>query len=305
MNGWIKIALVILSFSVVGCSKKLSNNMKEGKNQSIDIQGHRGARGLLPENTIPAFLLALDLGVSTLELDVVISKDKQVVVSHEAYFNHEITTQPNGDTVSLKEEKKLNLYKMTYSEISKYDVGMKFHPRFPTQEKIKVSKPTLKAMLEASETYIKKKKLKNIQYNIEIKFDQPEYNPSEKEFSQLVLKEIYSAGIQKRCNIQSFTHTVLNAVHELDPNIKTVILVENKKTYEDHLNKLNHKPYGYSPYFGLVNQDLVDKCKRDNIKLVPWTVNKLDDAQALVKLGVDGIITDYPDLINKISVFTD
>ena len=103
-----------------------SKNM--GTVKGFDKQGHRGCRGLMPENTIPAMITALGLGVTTLELDVVITKDKQLVVSHEPFFNHEIATKPNGELVTEAEEKSLNIYQMTYAEVRKYDVGMRPHP---------------------------------------------------------------------------------------------------------------------------------------------------------------------------------
>ena len=112
---------------------------------TFDKQGHRGCRGLMPENTIPAMLHALELNVTTLELDVVITKDKQVVLSHEPFFNHEITTKPDGALVAEAEEKSLNIYQMTFEEVKRFDVGTRPHPRFPLQKKlslIHISEPT-------------------------------------------------------------------------------------------------------------------------------------------------------------------
>src|SRR5688572_8669254 len=102
---------------------------------AFDTEGHRGCRGLMPENSIPAMMKALEIGVSTLEMDAVITKDNQVILSHEPFFNHEITTKPNGEAVTEAEEKSLNIYRMTYSETQQYDVGLKPHPRFPNQQK--------------------------------------------------------------------------------------------------------------------------------------------------------------------------
>ena len=108
----------------------------------FDKQGHRGCRGLMPENTIPAFLKAIELGVTTLEMDTVITKDKKVLVSHEPFFNHEITTQPNGNYIHENEEKLFNIFKMNYADTLSFDVGLKAHPRFPEQKKIKATKLT-------------------------------------------------------------------------------------------------------------------------------------------------------------------
>ncbi|MCY7329566.1 MAG: glycerophosphodiester phosphodiesterase, partial [Saprospiraceae bacterium] len=94
-------------------------------NKTFDLQGHRGCRGLMPENTIPAMLRAVDLNVNTLEMDVVITADGQVILSHEPFFNHEITTKPDGTPVTGVEEKQLNIYKMTYAQTTRYDVGLR------------------------------------------------------------------------------------------------------------------------------------------------------------------------------------
>jgi len=97
---------------------------------AFDVEGHRGSRGLMPENTIPAMLKAVDLGVTTLEMDAVVTKDKQVVLSHEPFFNHEISTKPDGTEVKQEEERSLNIYQMDYSQVKQFDVGMRTHPRF-------------------------------------------------------------------------------------------------------------------------------------------------------------------------------
>src|SRR5438128_2424457 len=102
----------------------------------FDKEGHRGCRGLMPENTIPAMLKALELGVTTLEMDAVITKDGQVILSHEPFFNHEITTKADGKFIDEKEEKNYNIFKMTYAETHQFDVGLKPHPRFPQQQKL-------------------------------------------------------------------------------------------------------------------------------------------------------------------------
>ncbi|MFM8834550.1 MAG: glycerophosphodiester phosphodiesterase family protein, partial [Cytophagales bacterium] len=121
----------------------------------FDVQGHRGARGLKPENTIPAFLTALDYGVTTLELDVVITKDKKVLVSHEPWMFSGICLTPDGNTILGKDEKRYNIYELTYEEVKKFDCGSIGNGHFPEQEKIKISKPLLSDVIVAAETHIK------------------------------------------------------------------------------------------------------------------------------------------------------
>ena len=132
-NNFIK--LFITSFIFISCASTINNTTLNDEAQKIsadakalgefDIQGHRGCRGLMPENTIPAMLNAIGLGVTTLEMDISISKDKKVFLSHEPFFNHEITTKPDGGFINEKSEKSFNTYKMNYADIIKYDVGMK------------------------------------------------------------------------------------------------------------------------------------------------------------------------------------
>ncbi len=121
------------------CSCKIVklNTQSSPKFPDFDIEAHRGGRGLYPENTIIAMKNAIDLGVNTLEMDAVISKDKQVVLSQEPYFNNEISLLPNGKSISLKDQKTYNIYKMDYNEVKKFDVGSKVHNRFPGQVKFK------------------------------------------------------------------------------------------------------------------------------------------------------------------------
>jgi glycerophosphoryl diester phosphodiesterase len=123
----------------------------------------------MPENTIPAFLKAIDLGVTTLEMDAVITKDSKVVISHEPFFNHEITTRPDGDTFQESEERSLNIYQMNYEEVKTYDVGLKVNPRFPQQQKMHAVKPLLKDVIDSAEAYASLHIKKPVFYNIETK----------------------------------------------------------------------------------------------------------------------------------------
>lgn len=112
--------------------------MSCNQEQNIDIQGHRGCRGLLPENSMPAFIRAIELGVHTLELDLAISKDKKVVVSHEPFMSRKICLYASGNEILQSMDMKYNLYEMTYDEIKQFDCGLKFHPDYPNQAKISV-----------------------------------------------------------------------------------------------------------------------------------------------------------------------
>ncbi len=268
-----------------------------GKNKVIEWQGHRGARGVLPENTLPAFAHALDQPtIRTLEMDVVISKDNQVVLSHEPWFSHEITTKPDGNPVTEAEERHLNIYTMTLDSIRRYDVGLKLHPRFKHQKKMPATKPTLDEVVALAVAH---KRGKEILYNIEIK-SSPEYDgvysPQIQEFAGLVAEKVIKLGIAGQTTIQSFDVRPLKYLHTAYPQLQLALLVENTNSLESNLEALGFTPQIYSPAYALVTPELVRKCHNKHMRIIPWTVNLDSVAQALIAMGVDGIITDYPEL---------
>ena len=276
------------------------SQIKKGRN-TIDKQGHRGCRGLMPENTIPAFIKAVDLGVNTLEMDIVITNDNQVLVSHEPFFNHEITTLPNGEFMLESNEKELNIYKMPYSEVIKYDVGLKVHPRFPQQHKMKVHKPLLSEVIDSVEIYAKANHKPALYYNIETKTTPQTdgiFHPEPKEFVELMMRVIFEKKIENRVIIQSFDIRTLHYLHKKYPEIKTAFLVEDfdKKEFLKQIEDLGFVPTIYSPAQNLVTTQLVKECKSRKVKLIPWTVNNFSDIHKFTKMGVDGIISDYPNL---------
>jgi glycerophosphoryl diester phosphodiesterase len=271
--------------------------------KQIDIQGHRGARGLFPENTITAFIEAVKLGVDTLEMDVVISKDLQVVISHEAWMNDAFCIRPDGKEVEANSREKYNLYKMTYANIAKYDCGIKGNKEFPLQKKITEHKPLLSDVIKRVEAFVSENKLTSIKYNIEIKSEEGEddiFNPEPKKFVELVYHEIEKYKIIERINLQSFDVRILQEIKKKHPAIQTALLVENEDSLEINLKRLGFIPNTYSPDFYLVDDVLVKNVHKHNMKLIPWTVNEITDIKKMVALGVDGIISDYPDRVIKI-----
>lgn len=272
--------------------------------RSYELQGHRGCRGLMPENTIPAFLKALDLGVNTLELDVVISQDGQVVVSHEPYFNADFTTKPDGTPVTKPEQKILTLYRMPYAEIQRYDVGMRGNARFPEQEKQRVVKPLLRDVIAAVEAHRVNGNVPAFGYNIELKSEADEYDksqPQPAEFCRLVNQILTEARLDPaRVVIQSFDFAILQHwQQQMDAKkmlpVRLSALVENIRGIDYNLEKLGFKPAIYSPNYQLIGRDGIDKLHQLGIKVIPWTVNTTKDMRRMIDLGVDGLITDYPD----------
>lgn len=273
--------------------------------QTFDKQGHRGARGLMPENTVAGILRSLDLGVTTVGMNVVISKDNQVLLSHEPYFNNEISLTPAGKPISLKQERTFNIYQMDYEAVKKFDVGSKVHKRFPGQQKFVAYKPLLREVIDSVEAYVKLHKLPKPNYAIEVKTVRKgdlEFHPEPAEFSQLVMDVVNEKKIGKRTIIQAFDIRSLQYVHEKYPKIKTALMIDEKADFENNIKDLGFIPTVYSPYAVLVGKGLVDRCHAMGIKIIPWVVNSLTEMDYMVGLGVDGIITDYPNLFNRLEL---
>lgn len=271
--------------------------------RTFDSEGHRGCRGLMPENTIPAMLHALSLGVTTLEMDICFSKDRKAFLSHEPFFNHEITTKPDGSFIEEKDEKKYNMFTMDYDSISKYDVGMKPHPRFPQQEKLKVIKPLLADVFDAVKLYMKTAKRPFPYFNIETKTNAATdniFHPEPGTFVELLMTVIKEKDMEQHVIIQSFDFRTLQYLHQHYPTIKTAALIEDydKRSFEEQIAALGFMPDIYSPAYVLATPATIQKCHDRNIKIVPWTVNDKKEIDLLKALGVDGIISDYPNLFD-------
>jgi glycerophosphoryl diester phosphodiesterase len=282
----------------------------------FDLQGHRGARGIKPENTIPSFIAALENGVTTLEMDVVISADKQVVVSHEPWFSSLICLKPDGSTIDRSEEQSLNLFALTYEQIRQYDCGSKGNSNYPEQQGMPAAKPLLQDVIVAVENYIKSFTQYEVDYNIEIK-SQPEgdnkFHPEPGIFSDLVYNLVDQYLPWERVVVQSFDLRVLQYWHEKYPHVRLAFLIQNNKTPQANLKELGFNPSVYSPYFKLMTKEHITyihslthtrprvKVKgADNspvstkMRVIPWTVNEVEDMKRLKDWGVDGLITDYP-----------
>jgi glycerophosphoryl diester phosphodiesterase len=267
-----------------------------------DLQGHRGARGLLPENTVPSFIKALELGVTTLELDLVVSRDSVLVVSHEPWFNPDISSFPDGSPVTPEEARMLNIFLMDYSEIQQYDVGMRGNPRFPDQLATPVYKPTLVEVVESAEKWLSENDKPSVWYNIETKSDPRDYDsyyPQPDTFAKLLVNEIVRLGIVDRAVIQSFDPNTLIAVRSIEPRIHLALLVENQDSVAQNIERLGFVPEIYSPYYHFVDSAMVDEVHSRSMRLIPWTINDAAEMKRLLELGVDGIISDYPNLFEE------
>jgi glycerophosphoryl diester phosphodiesterase len=297
-----QFSLLLLVISMACSSPKIVQHtpLQPG---AFDKQGHRGCRGLMPENTWPAMKMALDLGVTTLEMDAVITKDKKVILSHEPWFEKDITTKPDGTFIGEREERKFNINWMTYDDVMTFDVGMKPHPRFPQQQKMKAVKPLLSEVIDNVKQYMMTSRRPFPYYNIETKTD-PQFDgvfhPKPDEFVELLMSVIKEKGIEDHTVIQSFDFRSLQYLHQHYPAINTAMLIEitDGRSLDEQLKALGFVPTIYSPAYELVNEKLIKSCHDKNIKIIPWTVNTKEEIQKLKEMGVDGIISDYPDLFN-------
>lgn len=266
----------------------------------IKWHGHRGCKGLMPENTIMAFIHALKFPIHAIEMDIVITKDKLVLVSHEPYMSSEICLDKDG--TPIENGLLYNIYQMNLEEVQKYDCGSLKLPNFPDQKNMKAIKPTLSEVVEAVEKESARLE-KTIIYNIEIKSKEgyeDVFHPAPNEYAKLVYNEIDKLQIKDRVIIQSFDFRVLQALNKLDSKISLAMLVDNELTPNQNLRNLAFTPDYYSPKYKLVDETTKDFCIQNGMKLIVWTVNDISGMNEMIELGVDEIITDYPNLIENV-----
>lgn len=287
--------ILTITFLLTACSYE--DSMKQ-----FDLQGHRGARGLLPENTIPSFLLAVDLGVNTLEFDLVVTQDQKLLVSHEPWFHHNISTKPDGSPVQENEQLLFNIFEMTFEETQRFDVGKRGHALFPNQQPMEVTKPLMTDAIRAVEAYTAANSLPQVAYNIETKSVPEQYGimyPYPEVFAQLLYEELYilheDYDLFDRIIIQSFDPATLIEFRKLNPYIKLAMLVSDERSMDSYITTLGFVPEIWSPNFRLLTPDVVSDAQNRGMKVIPWTINTVDEMLKQLEMGVDGIITDYPD----------
>ena len=194
----------------------------------FSIEGHRGARGWLPENTIPSFLKALEMGADTIELDLAVSRDNKLVVTHEPYFSHIISLDKDGKPIPADKEKEYNIHKMDYSEIKQFDVGSIGNKDFPLQVRMKAYKPLLSEVFKEVAKYAKKHKLGPVRFNIEIKSN-PQwdgiFSPTPAVFAKMVNDEIVAAKMEKQVIVQCFDERPLQELNKLGVKYPIALLV--------------------------------------------------------------------------------
>ena len=271
--------------------------------RTLNFQGHRGARGLFPENSLLGFEKALEIPeVSTLELDLCVTADDQLIVSHEPWLNEQICTIND----SLSGGIAYNLYKMTYDSIQQFDCGSKEHPDFPEQQFAFANKPLLKELFPM----IDEKGLRWPNFNIEIKARRKGddvYHPRPKKFAALVVEALNElnqaypeAEVLNKVSVQSFDLRVLREVRKTALPVKLSLITEKAANPAKEMDALGFPVDIYSPSYELVTPQLISWCHFRQIAVIPWTINDLEEMQNLVDMGVDGVISDYPNKFNAL-----
>lgn len=294
-------------------------------NLSLDIQGHRGARGLLPENTLPAFARALSIGVTTLELDCAITRDGVVVVSHDSTLNPEITRGPDGQWITRTD---LPIAQFTFDALQQFDVGRidpacEYAKRFPHQQPIDGTRmPRLAEVL----ALVRMAGNDTVRFNIETKISprHPERTVAPEAFARALIAAIEHDGLAARVVIQSFDWRTLAVVQREAPHIKTSYLSAQQPFTDNILahesaslwnNGLHVSQFGgsvprmvqaaggsiWSPCSNDVNAAVIDEAHALGLKVVVWTVNTEAEMLRLMAMGVDGIISDYPDVLRRVA----
>ncbi len=277
---------------------------------SFEIQGHRGCRGLRPENTWPAFRHALEMGVEVLELDVCLSADGQMVVSHEPWMNPEICIPrvsepramhaglpPEAPETEMEREFPFHFGWMTYADIEAWNCGGLKHPRFPEQRPQSAHKPLLSEILRKAEA-LADSLGQSVAYNIELKARKDwvrVYQPVRSVAFMTLLQVMRNSGAYERMHLQSFDHYVLGLAQVNAPELRVVQLEEHNPDAFAAIDSLGFPPEVYSPHYKLLDAATVAALQAQGIRVIPWTVNDTADMRAVRAMGVDGLITDYPD----------
>ncbi|MCW5982935.1 MAG: glycerophosphodiester phosphodiesterase [Bryobacteraceae bacterium] len=246
----------------------------------IEVHGHRGARSVLPENTIPAFEHAIEAGADFIELDLAVTRDDVLVVSHDPTLNRAICRSPGGGDV---------IRQLTLAEVKRWDCGSLRNAEFPDQKPVPGAKiPTLDETLALASRG-------HFRFNIEIKSfpDKPDLTPPPGEFARLVVEMVRERELEERVQIQSFDFRILHAVREIAPEIRLAALYGSGPLDFAAIAREAGAPV-VCPHFALVTPEKVKAAHDAGLRVIPWTANSEETWEKLIAAGVDGIITDDP-----------
>jgi glycerophosphoryl diester phosphodiesterase len=313
------VAVVVLSVAFVAAGEGARSAAPD---RPFDLQGHRGARGLAPENTLAAFARALRLGVATLELDTAVTRDGVVVVSHDSSLNPDLTRRADGTWLEAPGPA---IFSLTRAELLGYDVGRlrpgtPYARSFPDQVAVDGTRiPTLQEVYALA----RKAGSTGVRWNVETKLDprKPDETPGPDAFADAVLAVVRAAGALDRTSIQSFDWRTLRRVQRVAPAVETCYLSDQggdqiqagRPGASPWLAGLDVDDFGgsvprlvraaggrcWSPNYHDLRADTLAEAHRLGLRVVPWTVNRPEDLAAVIGLGVDGLISDRPDLARR------
>jgi glycerophosphoryl diester phosphodiesterase len=286
---------------------------------AFDLQGHRGARGLAPENTLPAFARALDLGVTTLEMDVALTKDGVLVVSHDPWLNPSILRDASGQWLPGRGPliKDLTLAQLQAYDVGRIDPESRYARGFPEQQAVDGTRiPTLAQVFEL----VKARGADRVRFDIETKLfpQRPQDTAPMEVLTDALVAAIRAAGVIDRASIQSFDWRSLQRIQQAEPRIATVYLTiqthnrDNTRhgTWTAGLRLAYHgsvpsmvKASGgriWAPNAGALTPALLQEAHALGLQVIPWTVNEPADMERLVDWGVDGLISDRPDRVRAV-----
>lgn len=267
------------------------------------VHAHRGGAALYPENTVLAMTHAVAIGVPVMELDLHVTGDSQVVVSHDAYMNSIKALTPEGESIPADKDKEYRIYSMAYDSLRRYDVGSRPNPAYPRRKNVKCCVPLVTDLIDAVELLTKSNGITPVSYNIEIKSDPSKdgiYSPDYRTFTDLCMKVLLSKKLGDRLLVQCFDVRTLNHLHEKYPDVRLSYLVEDKNaTFEELMARLDFVPQVYSPESDMLTEEIAGKVCAKGMELAPWTVDDKPETERLKKLGVDAIITNQPDSVMR------
>ena len=293
----LQILVAVISFGVLQSSCHSVNDTQ------VIVQAHRGGAALYPENTIPAMINAVKIGTKTLELDLQITRDSQVVVSHDSYLNSMKALFLDGSSIPKELESKLQIYNLDYDSICQFDVGTLKTPLYPSRKNLYCVIPTLTNLIDCVESYTSSRGLEPVNYNIEIKSGvekDEKITPAYQTFCDLSLRVLLGKNIKSRLCIQSFDSRTLNYIHQKYPGISLSYLVEETDvTVSTLLKKLDFVPDIISPLHSIVDDKFVSEAHDYAMKVIPWTVDTQEEVLRLKAIGIDEIITNIPDSVQS------
>ena len=227
-----------------------------------------------------------------------VSKDQQIVVSHDPWLSAPLCADPSGRPLCIDEQGRYLLYEMSYKDIVSFDCGLP-HPSFPGQMRVAAFKPLLSTVLSEVEAFMASMAMNgNMIYNLEIK-SWPDkdglFHPFPDDYAALVLQLVEEVGLSCRVRIQSFDYRVLREAWRLNRRLSYGLLIEETKNTDRLLRCLGFVPDYVNPHFSLVDREMTETLHAEGIGMIPWTVNSTEEMLAMKYIGADGIITDYPD----------